>query len=490
MPSADTPAAHWGPVEEELPNWDAATEAKDPPRGPRYRRSRFRPNGPPSPPDTVRGPHKNGPRRNWPRKSHWIKNRDLKPRSSEESDGGAYVDPSWGVQEEDRDDPDYDVKKLVDWNGNWLPGEVDWEGRMAFDYDHGRGLRIDKWLSGIELAYNIYYDGPGADRFHGDYGRVRTPAYPMEQSDDYEDQEKALEEWANAGDIIIRHWIPKEIDNASPQAFWRSYPTRAPAPLSDVDLNEFPPYWEVFEGGEFCFIPAFDVKTHRAEEDKFRPEMEVTVNELMERKARGDQERIARIMRKRNGPSSPVPTIFAENALKPTANIYLRPVTAPDAHQIMAIYNHYINNSVVTQEFRQRSLTEMLDRIEGVIQNGLPWIVAVNKGNSRGRKNRAQISAENVVGFAYLDGGHPLTSHTVDVMTNIIQNIATTALFTDIRLTFRSSFIKTISIKVLANVSWTASFRPCTRVISHEMAMNGLVMATISGSDPPVSSRL
>ncbi|KAF2276832.1 uncharacterized protein EI97DRAFT_323307 [Westerdykella ornata] len=403
-PAPEPAPAPWDP-NGDLPNWDAATVGKDPSRGPRNRRPYFRNNNaPPSPPDTVRGPHRNSSRRNGPpRKSHWIKNRDLKPRPDDESDGGAYVDPSWAVQQDDRDDPDYDVKKLVDWNGNWLPGEVDWEGRASFDYDYARGSRINKWLSGIELAYDIRYDGPGVDRFHGDYGWVPMPAYPEEDLEDYDDRLKALEEWTSAGDVVLRHWIPRQIDGASPQAFWRSYPMRAPAPLSDVDLNEIPPFWETFDGEDFCLLSPFDVQTHRLKEDEGRRELNDCVNDLIARKARGDQERIERIMKRRNRPSSPVPSIFAHNSMRPAANIYLRPVKATDAPQIMDIYNHYIKTSVVTQEFQERSLADMVNRIESIMQHNLPWIVAVHKGNTRGRRNRVLFSAENIVGFAYLD---------------------------------------------------------------------------------------
>ena len=57
----------------------------------------------------------------------------------------------------------------------------------------------------------------------------------------------------------------------------------------------------------------------------------------------------------------------------------IRPVEKRDAAHITAIYNHYINNTVVTFETDTIAEHDIIDRFEKVQASGLPWLVAENE---------------------------------------------------------------------------------------------------------------
>jgi L-amino acid N-acyltransferase YncA len=65
----------------------------------------------------------------------------------------------------------------------------------------------------------------------------------------------------------------------------------------------------------------------------------------------------------------------------------IRPVTKADAAQICAIYNHYIETSVISFELTPVSIEQMVLRIEQINALGLPWLVATD--------------GEQLLGYAY-----------------------------------------------------------------------------------------
>lgn len=65
----------------------------------------------------------------------------------------------------------------------------------------------------------------------------------------------------------------------------------------------------------------------------------------------------------------------------------IRPATLADAWGIVAIYNHYIRNTVVTFEEEVLSTQAMEQRLGQVRAAGLPWLVSENR--------------EGIIGFAY-----------------------------------------------------------------------------------------
>lgn len=65
----------------------------------------------------------------------------------------------------------------------------------------------------------------------------------------------------------------------------------------------------------------------------------------------------------------------------------IRPVKPADAAQICAIYNHYIETSVISFEFAPVSEEQMTQRVEQIAAMGLPWLVAT--------------AGEQLLGYAY-----------------------------------------------------------------------------------------
>lgn len=65
----------------------------------------------------------------------------------------------------------------------------------------------------------------------------------------------------------------------------------------------------------------------------------------------------------------------------------IRPVTQRDAAPICAIYNHYIETSVISFESTPISVEQMQQRIAQIEAMGLPWLVATD--------------GEKILGYAY-----------------------------------------------------------------------------------------
>lgn len=58
----------------------------------------------------------------------------------------------------------------------------------------------------------------------------------------------------------------------------------------------------------------------------------------------------------------------------------VRPATLADANELVRLYNHYVEHTVITFEEVPVDPTEMASRIEAVTGAGLPWLVANSDG--------------------------------------------------------------------------------------------------------------
>ncbi|KAF2793707.1 hypothetical protein K505DRAFT_375151 [Melanomma pulvis-pyrius CBS 109.77] len=310
-----------------------------------------------------------------PPRTRWPKNREMKAVPvDEESDGGI------SFKSNSNGDPDYDVKKLLDWEGKWMaPPEV-WSGRNSFR-DRHFGDHIEQWINGGELK--------GCDKLIMDINPAEFLADPN-------------------GELVPRSWIPTQIENGSPQEFWRDFPSRAPAPLSDVDLTELKPFWELYPNGTSSYLPPLEVpvaQIDRSEEDNCLPGTKLTSEKAVKKKEEAANARYRRIMEKRNRPTNHTLLRHAPEppdlSLKPTANIYLRPVQPADVPQITDLYNHYVK-TICANEFNNRTAANMANRLSDITTGGLPWIVAIEKGNHL-RKQHFKFVNEKIVGFSSMD---------------------------------------------------------------------------------------
>jgi L-amino acid N-acyltransferase YncA len=89
----------------------------------------------------------------------------------------------------------------------------------------------------------------------------------------------------------------------------------------------------------------------------------------------------------------------------------IRPVTTADKEAIAAIYNHYVERTVVTFEEEPVSAAEIARRVEEVASASLPWLIAEESGGVVGYAYASKWRARFAYRFsaeitAYLAPGH------------------------------------------------------------------------------------
>ncbi|KAJ4991853.1 hypothetical protein SVAN01_02703 [Stagonosporopsis vannaccii] len=314
----------------------------------------------------------------------WPKTREI-PRNLS---GGSQSDGGVTFRSNSDGDPSYDVKKLMDWNGDWLPPPEEWAARKGFTHRHF-GQAIEQWAT----------------------GHSRNCTNPMLiDSPDFSGVKQANNEWLTK-DLVPRYWLQDLIDTAAPRKFWEELPHRAPAPLSDVDIFEHPPYWERWEEGQpdNCFMKTLVVPEARIDRSDRDNELGsrfamlsandrlAAINDIKASKRRRGEARRNRpvINSMHEGAQSP------DRHLKPKANMYLRPVQPADVRGIATIYNHYIKNTVHAAETDEQTEAQISSWIDGIVRAGLPCLVAIAKRNQR--KVPQGYVSETVIGFIHLE---------------------------------------------------------------------------------------
>lgn len=334
------------------------------------------------------GNNQNGGNRGWakrpPRKTQWIKQRDLKPVPIDEEDE---EDGGFEIESNSHGDPDYDIRKLVDWNGDWLPPPLEWENRGSFT-DRKFGDRMEAWITQTD-KYNTI--------------RVKT------------DHPDFLNEVT--GDIAPHHWVPTNIEGDSPQQFWRTYLSRAPVPHDEGDLDE-QPWWEKYKARNSCFLVPLKVPEahpNPQDEDYHLFKKHLPAIEAIQKMHNDRMEKHRKIIEKRRKKAAKAATRVTvdehihyeeeDRKLYPTARIYIRPAYLQDVGQITDIYNHWLKDSFKTPEFLERTRAQMRERVNSCKESGLPWIVAIERGSDAQYIVRQQnyTKEEKVVGFACLD---------------------------------------------------------------------------------------
>lgn len=69
-------------------------------------------------------------------------------------------------------------------------------------------------------------------------------------------------------------------------------------------------------------------------------------------------------------------------------SVSIQPATSDEAAKLAAIYNHYITHTHVSFETAPVAATDMAGRMEKVVAQGLPWLIAHDAGG-------------NTLGYAY-----------------------------------------------------------------------------------------
>lgn len=296
------------------------------------------------------------------------------------------------------------MRKLIGWNGDWLPPPEEWAARKGFTSRHFSQV-IEQWANEHSRNCTRLMDIDSPDFFG------------LQQEDG---------KWVNK-DLVPRYWLHETIDNDSPRKFWEQLPHRAPAPMSDVDIMEDPPYWERWTDGQpdDCFMATLVVPEARIDPTDTENELEspfalLCVEERLGRIIEIKENKQRRQKAKQNRPipkSTHEGPALPDRQLKPKANMYLRPVQPADIPGVMVrssihiritlwltmaqiIYNHYVKNSVHAAELEEQTEAQIRSWIDGIIQAGLPCLVAVSKRNQR--KGPQGYVTETIVGFTYL----------------------------------------------------------------------------------------
>lgn len=323
----------------------------------------------------------------------WPKNRDIKAQpsaSSSDGDGGV----TFGSNS--NGDPDYDVKKLMDWNGDWLPPPEQWSARKGHTARH-LGSGVEQWING--------------------HSKMCIEPIPTEILE-------LLSENGICQEIVPKYWIVGTIEQNSLVTFWKSMPARKPPALSDV--SDHLPFWERYAVDVDYFIEGLSVPDAHVDPTDMDnvcvarygllATSESRVNLMRERKANAERRAIARQtrpVRESTRPATPIP----DRRIIPDINIYVRPVQPADVTGIAVsakfllaqpfltimqkIYNHYVRTSIHAHEFEERGDKQIGNRIDATIKAGLPFLVAIARGNQP--RGPQAYASETIVGYASLD---------------------------------------------------------------------------------------
>ncbi|KAH7389850.1 hypothetical protein BKA66DRAFT_510870 [Pyrenochaeta sp. MPI-SDFR-AT-0127] len=323
-----------------------------------------------------------------PHKAVWPKAREMKyiPTDSNSDGGISFKSSSNG-------DPDYDVKKLLDWNGDWLPPPEEWSARRGYTNRHF-GQAMEQWMNG-----------------HADECdkalKIDSPSYRGQKTVIGDRVEWVLVDGV-CKELAPRYWTSVQAEGKPVREFWKDLPKRAPEALTDIDIATDPPWWDLYEDDPSPFLSGLAVPEARIDhthlDNHVHPLVLASaterVQDILDRKAHKHRRMIARRNRPLPAPRSMV-TQGEDKRIRPTANIYVRPINPADVRAIAEIYNHYVENTIHANEFDGRTEAHIRDRINNITQHGLPYLVAVAKG-SKPLSSQGYIS-EKIIGYINLD---------------------------------------------------------------------------------------
>jgi hypothetical protein len=262
----------------------------------------------PDPPSVA--PKRGNPR--WSRtkephkKTVWPKQRDMKAMPSDSSSGGGI-----SFKSNSNGDPNYDVRKLMDWNGDWLPPPEEWSARKGHTNRHF-GRAIEQWIDGHPESCLEKMD-------------TSLPAFSNDK---------------DCKEVAPRYWVVSTIERGSLGEFWKGMPMRQPSALSDISVR--PPFWERYEEEPSYFIDGLvvpdvrvdpsDLENHRAGADLLtcatgRVESIMQQRLNVQRRALAKQRRPIR-------ESIPTAPQLPDRRILPRSNIYFRPVGPKDLEGI------------------------------------------------------------------------------------------------------------------------------------------------------------
>ncbi|KAI4632777.1 hypothetical protein J4E80_000135 [Alternaria sp. BMP 0032] len=341
-------------------------------------------------PPTTKAP--GNPR--WPRgpqlfkKTVWPKAKDMKYiPSSSDSDGGV------GFRSDSNGDPDYDARKLTDWDGNWLPAPETWTGRKGHA-DRHFGANIERWAAAIP-----------------DEAKVQVYLPPST--------------FTLGKEVAPRYWLEVKIEGDNLRTNWQKLVTTKSEPelVNNNDLIDYLPWWELYEDIIYeenidangshdqkrlthasSYLHALKTPDFRVDPETNEPHQLASAEAKVQAVKKHKEDKYRKTMAKRNRPipesKAPVQPVV-DRRLRPEANIYIRPIQAMDVRGIAEIYNFYVRDTIFATEFDERTVAQIAARITDITSAGLPYLVAVSKSNQH-RVDPGYVN-EKIVGFIHLD---------------------------------------------------------------------------------------
>lgn len=239
-------------------------------------------------------------------------------------------------------DVNYDVKKLLDWEGNWLPPPEDWAERNRHTSRHW-AKDMDEFLNAHpDLVRPMKIEEPA---FSGrkTVGGDQAPYVPGETVPD----RMAYNE------IVPSYWLDTRVDQKSLLQYWKDLKRSEPWDF-EVGLPD-PPWWDRFQAKNSCYIFPLPVPSARVnlEDEEYPASVEdlASGDDKLKALLQKRQEKHDKIMAKRN---RPVPqTTFLEppkedRRIVSTTPFYIRPVQPADVHGIRVSVQPTASNLVLS----------------------------------------------------------------------------------------------------------------------------------------------
>jgi len=289
---------------------------------------------------------------------------------------------------------------LVDWEGNWLPAPVEWEGRIGFrriNYYES----IADWVD-VANMFALHKQNPTAPKKILD---VTAEEFMRDQ---------------NNLEFAPRAWIPDVVDAQTLQTYWRNL-QQSDLKVLDEEDSKLPPFWLLYCSNESDFqislhVPdAFlDPKDEEKEKGMYlkgksygRTALEIIKdNERQKSKTEKEKKLAEREAKRARREARREPQILPPpNPNRPKVNIYLRPAEYSDVHQIISIYNWQIEQTCHVSDLVPWTVQEMQSFLNKIDDNRLPVVVAIQKSSNKPVDNRdvpsLPYSREKILGFAF-----------------------------------------------------------------------------------------
>jgi len=263
--------------------------------------------------------------------------------------------------------------QLAGWDGEWSPAPIDWDNRPQVVEKHWN-LRTDDW-----------------------WQRLPTPQA-------WETVPLAILT-STDNEVAPMSWARTEMGEKPFSLWWREH-TREPEVEPDAE-----PWFHLYEC-DLVLQPLSHPISNVTASDSKKVSQAATAAERMEQWEKSALKRHLEAQTRRRVKSPPpetfVPYVAPPNIHAPKVDIYLRAATITDLKQIMAIYNAFATDTVFVSDCQPLSMDLIRSRYTDVTENGLPWIVAVDKsqrlvGPKGGKTAKLSPREEHIVGFAFAE---------------------------------------------------------------------------------------